>query len=74
MLSNYLSVAEIAEKWDVSPRYVQNLCKEGRIKGAEKFGKVWAIPNNTPRPLDLRIKTGKYKDWRNRQAVKHEKK
>ena len=64
MKGNYLSVSDIAGKWEVSPRYVQNLCKAGRIEGAEKFGNVWAIPANTKRPKDLRVKSGKYKDWR----------
>ena len=33
---NYLSVAQIAEKWDMTPRRVQVLCNEGRIVGAQQ--------------------------------------
>ena len=65
MKGNFLSATEVSEKWGVSLRYVQNLCKEGRIEGAEKFGTVWVIPDNAERPIDLRIKSGKYKNWRN---------
>ena len=64
MNGNYLSVSETAKKWDVSARYIQTLCKEGRIEGAERFGKAWAVPENAVRPNDLRIKSGKYINWR----------
>ena len=37
---NYLSVAQIAEKWDMTPRRVQVLCNEGRIVGAQRVGNV----------------------------------
>ncbi len=50
----YLSVKEAAEKWNISVRYVQRYCIEGRIKGAMKFGRSWAIPLDTQKPVDLR--------------------
>jgi hypothetical protein len=34
--------------------------EENRINGAVKFGRQWAIPVETEKPLDARIKTGKY--------------
>ena len=30
----YLSVTEIAKKWDVSERSVRNYCAKGRVNGA----------------------------------------
>ncbi len=30
----YLSVTEIAKKWDVSERSVRNYCAQGRVNGA----------------------------------------
>ena len=36
----YLSVTEIAEKWDVSERSVRNYCAQGRVNGAFLNGKV----------------------------------
>jgi transposase len=42
----YLSVAEIAKKWDVSERSVRNYCAQGRVNGAFLTGKTWNIPKN----------------------------
>lgn len=41
---DYITVKEAAEKWQVSPRRVQVLCSQERIKGAYRFGKSWMIP------------------------------
>jgi hypothetical protein len=56
----YLSVVQTAERWSISPRRIQILCNEGRILGAVRIGRSWAIPANEPKPADARIKTGKY--------------
>lgn len=56
----YLSVRQIAEKWDISRRRVQTLCTEGRILGAMRVGSYWAIPADAVKPKDERIKSGKY--------------
>ncbi len=53
---NYLSVTQIAEKWDMTPRRVQVLCNEGRIVGAQRVGNVWTIPENAEKPMDARKK------------------
>ena len=37
----YLSVTEIAKKWDVSERSVRNYCAHGRVNGAFLTGKTW---------------------------------
>lgn len=43
---NYISTKEAAKLLGVTERYVQMLCKEGKIKGAIKFNDqgVWLIP------------------------------
>lgn len=64
MVEGYLTIDETAEKWGVSPRRVRTLCTSGRIEGAMKFGNVWAIPMNAEKPVDQRITTGEYKNWR----------
>lgn len=46
----YLSVAEIAKKWNISERSVRNYCALGRIKGAFLTGKTWNIPENAVKP------------------------
>ena len=46
----YLSVIEIAKKWDVSERSVRNYCAQGRVNGAFLIGKTWNIPENAEKP------------------------
>lgn len=46
----YLSVAEIAKKWNLSERTVRNYCAEGKIHDAFLTGKTWNIPENAQRP------------------------
>ena len=36
------------------------MCLKGKIQGAEKIGNVWMIPAETERPVDKRVKSGKY--------------
>lgn len=68
-MSNYVidacvTVRYMAEEWRVTTRTVQTMSAEGRIEGATKFGDVWAIPKNARKPMDNRVRTGAYKDWR----------
>lgn len=46
----YLSVAEIAKKWNISERSVRNYCAKGRVNGAVLTGKTWTIPENAAKP------------------------
>lgn len=46
----YLSVTEIAKKWNVSERSVRNYCARGRVNGAFLTGKTWNIPENAEKP------------------------
>lgn len=41
---DYMTAQEAAEKWNVSLRWVQRLCKAERIDGALYVGRVWLIP------------------------------
>jgi len=41
----FISTKDYAEKVGVSHRYIQKLCKEGRIEGAYKVGLYWAVPS-----------------------------
>ncbi len=47
----YLSVAEIARKWNVSERSVRNDCAHGCIEGAFLTEKTWNIPENAKKPV-----------------------
>ena len=46
----YLSVAQIAKKWNVSERSVRNYCANGRVNGAFLTGKTWNIPEDAKKP------------------------
>ena len=61
-MKNYLSLREAAEKWGVSERRINQYCAEGRIPGAQRIGKAWAIPASAEKPGDPR---------RTRQQGKH---
>ncbi len=52
---------EIATEWGLSERAVLNLCAGGRIPGAYKEGRSWRIPDDSVRPADGRVSSGKYK-------------
>lgn len=51
---------EKALEWDVTPRAVNVMCKNGRIEGAIKEKGSWLIPDDAEKPIDGRISTGKY--------------
>jgi hypothetical protein len=57
---DYMTIQEATEKWGISARRIQVLCNSGRLSGAIKFGRQWAIPVDTEKPVDARIKSGKY--------------
>ena len=49
-MQGYLSVQETAERWGVTSRQVQILCKENRIPGASKISRIWVIPEGVDKP------------------------
>lgn len=51
----YLTAAEISQKWNISSRMAAYYCKAGRIEGAVKKGKTWFIPANAEKPVDKRF-------------------
>jgi hypothetical protein len=59
-MEGYAQAEETAERWNISLRQVQFLCKNGRVDGAAKFGNTWAIPENAQKPT----RTGKLKPGR----------
>ncbi len=54
----YLTVKQVAEKWNISERSVRNYCKNGRITGAVIKGKHWIIPDDVEKPK-RKIRAGK---------------
>jgi len=53
-MQRYLSIREAAEKWGVSERRINQYCAEGRVPGAQRIGKAWAIPSDAEKPGDPR--------------------
>lgn len=51
---DYLTSAEVAEKWNISQRRVAIYCKEGRIDGAVLKGRMWMIPSDATKAEDPR--------------------
>lgn len=51
---NYISIKEASEKWGISDSRIRVLCRQGRIEGAIKIGRNWAIPSHATKPIDGR--------------------
>lgn len=63
-MNGFLTAKEVADKWNMSVRNVQNLCAADKVEGAVKFGNAWAIPETAEKPLDQRVTSGSYRNWR----------
>ena len=46
----FLSVVQIAKKWNLSERSVRNYCATGKVDGAFLTGKTWNIPEDAQKP------------------------
>ena len=53
-MSGFLSVAETAQRYNISKRRVQLLCEQGRIEDARMISGVWIIPESSEKPSDGR--------------------
>lgn len=65
----YISTTEAGKKWNLSSRRVAYLCSSGRIAGAQKAGAYWIILELSEKPIDARIKNGKYINSRDLTGV-----
>lgn len=61
---------EMALIWNVTERSVTKFCNEGKIPGAMKGGKSWAIPDDAKKPVDGRVSSGKYVKKRDNEEKK----
>ena len=50
-IKGYISIREASYRWGVSERRVNQYCAEGRIPGASRFGRSWAIPENAEKAV-----------------------
>ena len=53
-IRGYISIREASCRRGVSERRVNRNCVAGRIPGASRFGRSWAIPENAKKPSDPR--------------------
>ena len=46
MKFEYISAKEAANKIGVTVRWIQQLCKDGKVEGAKRFGTqdIWLVP------------------------------
>ena len=52
-MNEYMTTYEAAIKWGISNITVRGMCNKGRVP-AEKTGRDWFIPIDTPKPVDRR--------------------
>ena len=48
----YITVQGAADKWGITPRQVQILCKSNRVDGATRMSRIWIIPENAKKPTN----------------------
>ena len=53
-IKGYISIREASCRRGVSERRVNRNCVAGRIPGASRFGRSWAIPEDAKKPSDPR--------------------
>ena len=46
-IKGYMTTSEAAKYLEYDPDYVCQLCIDGKLIGATKFGKMWAIPEKS---------------------------
>ena len=48
----FMGANQAAKEWGLSQAYIQKLCRDGKIEGAEQDAKghPWRIPKNAPNP------------------------
>ena len=56
---DWISPLQASDKWGITERQVQSLCKNGKIEDVVKLGRSWLIPRSAPKPIDGRTKAGK---------------
>lgn len=60
MNTQWMNCREAAALWHVSERWVTNLCRTGKIPEAHKEKRQWLLPVGTEKPVDSRIRNGRY--------------
>ena len=51
-MNGYITTQEAADKWGITSRQVQILCKSKRIIGATRMSRIWVIPEDAEKPTN----------------------
>ncbi|MCI9083593.1 MAG: helix-turn-helix domain-containing protein [Lachnospiraceae bacterium] len=55
-MNGYITAQEAADKWGITPRQVQILCKANCVVGAIRLGRIWIIPEDAEKATNNRRK------------------
>ena len=69
-MEDYYTVSEFAKITGKDPGNIRRMLIYGKLLG-EKLGNQWIIPKEAKYPDDKRVKSGEYRNWRQKQAVYH---
>ena len=58
-----ISLSEYARRTGKDPGNIRRMIYAGRLQG-QKIGNQWVIEEDTPYPVDNRVKSGEYRNWR----------
>lgn len=61
-----VTITEYAKKHKKERSTIHHKVLNGKFKTAEKIGNFWVIDEDEPY-TDLRVKSGKYKNWRKKK-------
>ena len=61
-MNGFITVQEAADKWGITTRQVQIMCKAGRIDGATRMSRIWIIPDKAEKPTADKRKAGRKDD------------
>ncbi len=64
LAAEYIGVKELAQRWGVTTRRINQLCADDYFPGAYKKGKFWMIPSDAKKPSVLREKKAKAVSFR----------
>lgn len=67
-MGKLISLKEYAEMHNRAPSSIRDLVQRGRLM-ATLIGKTYVIDSDTPYPVDKRVKSGGYKDWRKKNPT-----
>ena len=54
---DYITIAEMAERWNISARMIRRYCIDGRINGTIYIDNAWMIPENAEKPERINKKS-----------------